>query len=421
MSDQHFTLYYLVIALAIGLLIGVERGWEARHEQEGSRVAGIRTYGLIGLLGGVLALLSERIGPMVFGLAFIAVAGTLTVAYIFNPRNGNHHVGITSLIAGLITFVLGALAAMSEVVIASASAIVTALILSYKPLLHRWVSALEEHEIHAVIKLLLISAVLLPVLPNQSFGPWSALNPYIIWWMVVLIALISFVGYFAIKIIGTRRGIIFTGLFGGLVSSTALTLDFSRMARRNTGASPILSTGVLLACGTMFPRMLLVASILNTRLLPALLVPVMVMAVFTYLPALIYTMSQSSRRVETASPLNNPLELKTAVTFGLFLALIMLLSKILQEFFGDMGIMVLAAASGLTDVDAITLSLAKMSSEDLALRITAMSIVIAAAVNSLTKGGISAVVGGREIGFRVGLPLLATALAGPITTWFWVW
>jgi len=421
MNEEYQTFYNLIVALAIGLLIGVERGWKKREAKEGTRVAGIRTYGLIGLLGGTLALLAEQIGSVVLGLAFLGVAGTLTVAYIFNPRDESYHIGITSLVAGLLTFVLGALAAMDRIEIASATAIVTALILSYKPLLHRWIGALKEREIHAGIKLLLISVVLLPILPNKGFGPWQTLNPYIIWWMVVLIAMISFIGYFAIKIGGTRRGSIFTGLFGGLVSSTALTIHFSRMTKRNIAMTPILATGILLACGTMFPRMLIVASVLNTNLLHTVIIPATLMAALTYLPALLYWRSQSHKEIDTDSPLRNPLELKSALIFGAFLALIMILGKTLQTTFGDMGVLALATVSGITDVDAITLSLARMSNEDLALRVATMGIVIAASVNSLTKGIIAAVMGGREIGLRVGLPLLAAAIGGPLATWLWIW
>jgi uncharacterized membrane protein (DUF4010 family) len=421
MNEEQLTFYYLGVALAIGLLIGIERGWKEREVKEGMRAAGVRTYGLIGLLGGVLALLAGHVGALILGLAFVAVTGTLTIVYFFKQRNGDSDVGITSLVAALLTFALGALATMGEVAIASGAAVVTTLLLSYKPLLHRWVSALEEEELRAGIKLLLISVVLLPILPNQSYGPWHAINPYAIWWMVVLTAAISFVGYFAIKIAGARRGTIFTALFSGLASSTVLTLHFSRMANRNRAMTPILATGILLACGTMFPRILLVASIFNTNLFRPLIVPVVLMALLTYIPAIWYWRSQSHENVNPESLLKNPLELKTALTFGAFLALIMLLGKTLQAWFGDMGVMALSTVSGVTDVDAITLSLARMSNDDLALRVATMGIVLAASANCITKGCMAAVIGGREIGLRVGLPLLATSIGGLIAVWLLAW
>jgi len=421
MSGEQQVFYHLSVALAIGLLIGVERGWKEREAKEGERVAGVRTYGLIGLLGGGSALLAEHIGSLVMGLAFIGLAGMLTAVYIVNLRQGNEASGITSLIAGLVTFVLGALAAMGEVAIAAASAVVTTLLLSYKPLLHRWVSALEIEELRAVIKLLLISVVLLPILPNQGYGPWQSLNPYAIWWMVVLIAAISFVGYFAIKIGGARRGIVFTGLFGGLASSTALTLHFSRMSRREAVMAPMLAMGILLACGTMFPRMLLLATVLNRDLFKPMLIPAAVMALLVYLPALVYWRLQMHKKIDTISPLKNPLELKSALSFGMLLVLVLLLGKALQSWFGEVGVLALAAASGVADVDAITLSLARMSQDDLALRVAAMGIVIAAAINSLTKGSMATAIGGRDIGLWVGLPLLASSIGGLVSAWLWVW
>ena len=420
MSEEQQILYRLGAALAIGLLIGVERGWHEREAKEGARIAGVRTYGLVGLLGGGTALIAEKFGALVMGLAFVALAGLLAAVYVENLRRGRSDVGITSLVAALLTFALGALAAMGEVVIAAASAVLTTLLLGYKPQLHRWVNALEGEELRAGIQLLLISVVLLPILPNRGFGPWEALNPYAIWWMVVLVAGISFVGYFAVKIGGAARGTVFTGLAGGLASSTALTLHFSRLAARDASLAPVLATGVLLACGTMFPRMLLVASLLNRELFESLLVPAAVMAACVYAPALVFLHRQARVQPYSASPLKNPLELKTALAFGALLALIMLLGKALQNFSGDAGVLALAAASGIADVDAITLSLARMSGEDLGLPTAALGVVIAGSVNSLVKGAMAGMIGGRVMGLRVASPLAAAAGAGLLAAWLWI-
>jgi uncharacterized membrane protein (DUF4010 family) len=421
MSETQQILFYLGVALAIGLLIGVERGWKEREAEEGGRIAGVRTYGLIGLLGGVSELLTEYIGSFFIALTFLGLAGLCTVVYVVNQRRGRGDIGITSLIAALLTFVFGALAVTGDVAVAAASAVVTTLLLSYKPQLHHWVSALQADELRAGIKLLLISVVLLPILPDKGYGPWQALNPYAIWWMVVLIAVISFVGYFAIKIGGPRRGAVFTGLFGGLASSTALTLHFSRLSRYDTAMSPMLAMGILLACGTMFPRMVLLVTLLNPRLFKLMLVPATVMALIVYLPAVLYWRSQAPQNTGMVSPLKNPLAFGTALGFGLFLALVLLLAKALQNWFGDTGVLALGAVSGVADVDAITLSLARLSNENLALPMAVSGVVIAAAVNSLVKGGMAAVIGGRVIALRVGLPLLASAAAGLLSAWLWVW
>ena len=422
MSPVQQHLYFLSVALAIGLLIGLERGWQERKAEEGQRVAGLRTYGLLGLLGGVVALLSEQFGPLVLGLAFVAMIGGLTAIYIVNLP-AEKDVGITSLVAALLTFGFGALAAVGEVAVAAASAVVTTLLLSYKPQLHRWVLGLEMTELRAGIKLLIISVVCLPILPDRGFGPWQALNPFEIWWMVVLIAAISFVGYFAVKIGGARRGVIFTGLFGGLASSTAVTLHLSRIGRGSSGSgmTTLLAAGILLACGTMFPRMLLVASLINPALFRMLVVPALVMSLLTYGPAMLYSRSALSKDSKIGSSLQNPLELKAALAFGALLVVILVLGKALQAWFGDAGLLALAAASGITDVDAITLSLARMSDGDVAMRICVTGIVIAGAVNSLAKAILAATIGGRRIGGRAAAPLMLTAFGGLAVTWVWIW
>lgn len=169
MNEEQQIFYYLSVALAIGLLIGAERGWQERKAEEGARIAGVRTHGLIGLLGGIVALMTEQLGPLTLGLAFIGMTGVLTTVYVVN-LNTDDKVGITSLVAALLTFALGALAATGATGTAAAVAVVTTLLLGYKPTLHRWLSRLENHELHAAIKLLLISVVLLPLLPDEGYG-----------------------------------------------------------------------------------------------------------------------------------------------------------------------------------------------------------------------------------------------------------
>jgi uncharacterized membrane protein (DUF4010 family) len=214
---------------------------------------------------------------------------------------------------------------------------------------------------------------------------------------------------------------VFTGLFGGLAASTAVTLHFSRLSQREKAMSLPLSIGILLACGTMLPRMVLVASVVNRELFMLLLVPAAVMAFLVYMPALFYWRAQSHGETENVSLLKNPLELKTALGFGLLLALVMLLGKGLKNMFGEAGVLALAAASGVADVDAITLSLARMSLDDLVARIAVSGIVLAAGINNLVKAGMATVIGGRRIGMRVALPLAASAIGGLLTVWLWVW
>jgi uncharacterized membrane protein (DUF4010 family) len=223
----------LGVALSTGLLVGVERGWRERDTEEGGRVAGVRTFGLIGLLGGVVGIIGTLFHQAIVPSAFAALSVVLVVAYAISAKRDTD-VGITSLVAGLITFGLGVLSALGHLSIAAAVAVVTTIILGIKPALHGWLAKLTRIELKAALKLLLISVVLLPALPNAGYGPWNALNPYRIWWMVVLIASISFAGYVATRVFGDKRGAALTGVFGGLASSTALTLHFARLARQGS-------------------------------------------------------------------------------------------------------------------------------------------------------------------------------------------
>lgn len=410
----HF--YSLGLALALGLLVGLERGWKERHLGEGGRVAGIRTFALIGLLGGVWGLLAQELGQAVLAVAFAALALVLVSAHIAAQLR-EQDIGITGEIASLLTFAFGALTTLGYPALAASGAVVTATILGIKPLLHAWVNRLEERELHAAFKLLLISVVILPLLPNQGYGPWEVINPYRIWWMVVLIAGISFVGYFSMKIIGERKGILLTGLLAGLASSTAVTISFARMARTNRTSSNLLAAGTLVACATMFPRMLVISSLFSWELAAELLFPVLAMMTLAYALATL-CWKQSGPCAHGGSPgVTNPFELQPALIFAALLTGIMLLSQGLAEHSGDAGIYLLAAASGLADVDAITLSLANMTDGRLSLEVATLGILIAAFVNSLIKGGLAMGIGGWALGYRVAGTLTLAAGAGLSAWW----
>jgi len=415
LTDER-ALLALGVALAIGLLFGLERGWHGLQEKEDHRVAGVRTFGLIGLLGGASGLLAQILQPAVYGLVFLALAAIVTTAYVVNYR-GAQDAGITSLVATLLAFALGTLSTLGHMVIGAAAAVVAVLLLGFKPYVHSSVARLEEKEIHATLKLLLISVVLLPILPDRGYGPGSALNPYEIWWMVVLIASISYAGYFAVKIAGTNKGIVLTSLFAGLASSTALTLHLARLAQRKGADMSLLATGILIANGTLFPRILVISAVIHPGLVARLAAPMAVMAMLAYVPSLVLWTRRGSEVDSEAIRLENPLELKAALRFGAFLAAVMLLGKALAESFGDKGVLWLAAISGVADLNAITLSVARMSQQDLALSVAVLAITLAAATNGLVKTALSAIIGGPGIGLRVGLPLVIGSLAGLAVAW----
>ena len=405
----------LGIALAIGLLIGLERGWRARDRSEGMRVAGLRTYGMIGLLGGLTGMLAQQTAPVLMGFVFLGLTSVLLLAYSKSLDNFKDF-SITSIIASLVTFTLGALTVFGHATLASASAVVITALLGSKPLLHGWMKKLEQRELNATLKLLLISVVMLPILPDEGYGPWAVFNPYHIWWMVVLIAGISYLGYFAIRIAGNQHGPVLTGALGGLVSSTAVTLNLSKLAKQSPNMENVLAAGILTACATMFARTLLLTSVMNPALFRTLLPGLLLMAVFTY--AVAFLLWKNAREFGTIDEitLENPFQLGMAIKFGAFLVLIMLLSNTLRVYFGDMGTYFLAAASGLADVDPMTLSMSQMSKNGLAVGVAAKAILIAVSVNSGVKSIFSWVIGGRALAFRVGSALAGAVGAGLMIT-----
>lgn len=403
------TFLQLGIAIAIGLIIGLERGWKGRESEEGMRVAGLRTFGLIGLLGGLWGVLAKQHGLWLIGFAFLALTALLIIGHVLAVKKTRDY-GITTIIAALITFALGALAVSGEIHIAAAGAIVTAIILSLKPLLHGWLKLIDYDELTAILKLALIWVVILPILPNQGYGPWQAINPYQIWWMVVLIAGISFAGYVAIKIVGSRKGLLITGFLGGLISSTAATINLSKLGQKKIRIT-LICAAILLAQTIMFPRMLLEIAVVNRALLLPALLPVLLMTLIMLIGVVIIW-QRNEKDTEAELPVTNPFQIKIALQFGLLLALVMFLSKAFMAWFGETGIYLVALVSGIADVDAITLSLASMAGKDLAMETAIHGIVIAAITNTLFKTSLALFIAGRQVMWRLLPVAIVTSTVG---------
>lgn len=406
----------LAIALGVGLLIGLERGWSDRDEAEGQRIAGIRTFGLISLLGALWSLIYMSIGNWAVVMAFLGFCGlVIAAAWLRSQKQGSY--GITTPVAALITFALGALAVLGQLSVAAGTAVVVALILGLKTRLHGWLLRLDEEELFATLKLLLISVVMLPVLPDQGYGPWQAFNPYDIWRLVVLVAAISYCGYFTIRISGPQRGVLLTAVGGGMVSSTAVTLTLSRLqqkARRQF--DPLYATGIILAAATVFPRMLLWVIIIKPGLLQSLLWPLGLMNLGALLIGLLAWRDLRRDSFDGAQevPFHNPFEIKTALQLGALLAAVMILAQALREWFGNAGIYLLALFSGMADVDAITLTVSRMSGDRIDTGTAVIAITVVAMMNTLVKAVLAGMVGGLELGKYISLRIAVIMAAGAI-------
>ncbi|GAB4138011.1 MAG: MgtC/SapB family protein [Sphingomonadales bacterium] len=409
---------HLALALAIGLLIGLERGWRNRSLGAGERVAGLRTFTLIGLVGGVAGLLTQIYGAMVIAATLLALVALLALYFwrtliAVEQAGGQPDFSATTAIAAVLTLLLGALTSLGYPRLAISAAVVATLILSLREPLHELLKHIEQFELAAALRFLLISVVILPLLPNQGFGPYQAINPYLIWWMVVLIAGLSFVGYVAVKLWGARQGLMLTAALGALVSSTAITLAFARFARAHAAEQRVLAAGVLLASTIMIARIAVVLLVLAPALLPALAAPLAAMAVAG--AAVTGTLVYRSRSSQgpSFSP-KNPLELHSALFFGIGLGLIIFFARLLEDYFGDVGIYGVALGTGLIDVDAMTVSASQLFQTGTAASTAATAVVLAALANSFAKAVLGMGIGGGLFARRLAVGFGAMVGAGAV-------
>ncbi|MCM1982803.1 MgtC/SapB family protein [Lyngbya confervoides] len=402
----------LAVGLCIGLIIGLERELHHQDEPEDLQVAGVRSFALVAVIGSLGAVLSGSLGAWILGVTFLGVVAMVVVSYglTLSPTG---EFGITTELALLLTCGLGAMAGSGLIAEAIASAVVTTGLLGFKQEIHHSLLKLERREWVATLQLLVIAAVALPLLPNQNMGPWEALNPRTIGYLILLIAGISYIGYFAMRILGDRVGLLATSAIGGLVSSTAVTLSFARMARKRQGTVSVLGAGISLAAAIMAVRVLLEVSVVNTALLP-LVVPSLACLALVPLVAAVF-IALGARHKESAAPmdLRNPIELGSAIFFGGVLALLFLLVRAVEDWFGEAGIYLLSAISGITDVDAVSLSLAQSTQGSLSLKVGAGGILIAAMVNTVVKALMATFIGGWRLArWCASILLISLTLSG---------
>lgn len=412
--DGTETLTRLGLALAIGFLIGVERGWREREEKEGERTAGLRTFALIGLFGGVWGLLAREIGALPLGLAFLAFAAAATL-FRWRETEREGTAGMTTLVAMFLAFSLGALALLGDMTAAAAAGVATAALLAAKEWLHAWLRVLTFAELRAALILLAMTFVALPVLPDRGFGPYQTLNPYQLWLMTIVIAGVSFVGYVATKLAGERTGALIAGTAGGLVSSTAATLDFARRTRAAPQLARSHLAGALAASTVMFLRIAVVVLLFGPALLPAVAPALGAAAVVSGAVALALGLGGGGERDDggSAAVVQNPFELRVVIGFAALLAAILLVTRIVTAEFGGAGNIVVAAIAGLADVDAITLSMTRLASSPDA-GVAAIAILVAAATNSLAKSVMAITVGGRRFGLGYAAATAAALAAGGV-------
>ncbi len=419
------TLRDFAIALLIGALVGTERENRKRNEDKESS-SGLRTFILMAMAGAVSAWLGSRMGtPWLFIATLLIVTGSQLARYVMTGRVRPDALGVTTEAGALCVCLLGGMTMLGYPELAVGLGIVTTAVLAYKEPMHGLVSRLGRDDIYAGLRLLIASFIILPLIPNRTIDPWGALNPYSLWLLVILISALSLIGYVATRWLGPGRGTALTGLTGGLVSSTAVTLSFARGGRdsEERDAGDTFATGIMIAWGVMFLRVVVEVAVVYPPMVSSLIIPFIAMSV-AGLGAAGFFYRRSSRMQLGAEkpsrdvPLKNPFSLTKAATFGLVFAIILLAVKIVTERFSSQGLYLVSILAGLTDVDAITLSLAKFAKSGGDQTTVINAITMAALANTFVKCGLVVALSSGPLKRRVFPATLAIAVIGALALLF---
>lgn len=402
----------LAVALGLGLLVGMQR------ERTERSVAGVRTFPLIAMLGTVCAQLAEHFGGWVLAGGLVALAGIVVAANLAKLKKGEVDPGTTTEVAALLLFAVGALTVrdLSAAVIVGG---VVALLLHLKPQMHHLVAGIGERDVRAIMQFALISLVILPVLPNREFGPYRVLNPFKIWLMVVLIVGISLCGYVAFKQFSARSGTLAGGILGGLISSTATTVSFARSSRSAPNGAALFATVIVIASAVVFARVVALIAAAAAPAFAALAPPLATMFGLMCLLAGALTFITRRQQMPRPEP-ENPAELKSALVFGALYAAVLFFVAFARDYFGQTGLYTVAVLSGLSDMDAITLSTSQLVAAGQLDASTGWRAILAAALSNIVfKTGMVAMLGSRALLLRVGVLFALALLAGGAILCLW--
>jgi uncharacterized membrane protein (DUF4010 family) len=393
-------------ALAAGLLIGIERGWTQRARQAGTRVAGVRTFTLLGLAGGLGGLLGAKGQPLVAGAIAVAAAVLLVIAYYKSLRESPD---ATTPIAALVTLAIGFMAGSGSAGLGIAAAAITVLVLALRDELHSFVSKLDERDVKALARFAVIALGVLPFLPNRSMGPYNARNPWILWWVVVLVTGFSFVGYIAKRTIGEKRGTIATAFIGGAYSSTAVTQSLAqRLGSKEQGGAE--AAGIALATAVMYLRVIVLIAFLAIRMLWPFILVIAPPLIVAWLAA--WWLYRKAPRTEGPSPPGNPIALVPAIGFLLFVAVAAVAARWAEGRFGEQGIAILLLLMGSMNVDAAIVTAGGLPPSVITANLAALAIGGTILANMTVKLGVTLAYARRKgVGAALALGASMVALA----------
>lgn len=400
----------LLAATGLGAVVGLER-----QVADEDAAAGARSFALYAVWGVASGYFGDQYGAAGFAAGAVTFGAVVLALYLIGALRGDAGPGTTTEVASLATFFVGVLVWGDQVVAAVALTVGMTALLRAKGALHRMSDRFSDEDMRAVLQFGVLTAIVLPLVPDEGYGPFEAFNPFETWLMVVFVAGIGLVGYVAHRLLGSR-GLALGGAVGGLVSSTAVSLGFSRMSRLRPGLRTALAAGILGASGLMYPRVVVEASVVAPEMGARLVAPLGILFGIVLVVALWWWFRRAEpaagERVEVA----NPLSLGAALSFGALYALIVFISKALLERASEASLAAVGAVSGINDVDAITLSTANLVRDGLDPMVGARVVLIAVTVNTAVKAGLVAVLGTRRLASAVAIGLLPAALAG-LSAW----
>lgn len=406
-------LQQLILSFGLGLLLGLQR------ERVESSIGGIRTFPLIALFGTVCALLGQSFGAWVVAAGLLALVAVVVYSNYAKTKSGEIDPGMTTEIAALLLYGLGAYIVVGNMVVAVVVGGATAVLLHFKKPLHVFAGAIGERDMHAIMQFVLLSLVILPVLPRGDYGPYGVWNPFQIWLMVVLIVGISLSGYIAYKFLGAERGTLLAGLLGGLISSTAATVSYARRTAQNVQITRLATLVIVIAAGVSLGRVLIEIAAVAPGAFASMAFPLLAMLGVVATIALAIFWFQHARETQMPEQ-KNPAELKTAFLFAAAYGVVLLAVAAAKEHFGSAGLYIVAAMSGLTDMDAITLSCARLVENS---RLDASTgwraILLAAMSNFVFKIGTVALLGHRLLALRISATFGLVLACGVLILWLW--
>jgi uncharacterized membrane protein (DUF4010 family) len=385
----------LLVATGIGAVIGLERQYNAMKENSHG-YSGIRTFIFHSIFGFIAGIFYFLLSPWIYAVLFLGLVVLTTVSYWQTALQGD--LGMTTELSSLLTFLLGSMAVYGLIEISLMLTVILVVILSSKFQLKAMVGKITADELYAFIRFVVLALLIFPFLPDQTFGPYAVLNPKEIGWVVLLTSGLGFFGYMLIKFIGENKGILLSGILGGLVSSTAVTWVFAQKSKENPNLSASCATAILAASSIMFIRVLVWSFLFNNILFQSLFLTFSTIFLTT-LGVTLYTFSLQKKEINSSNelPLKKPLDLKSALVFGALYMAILLAVSYANENLGDSGILISSGIAGISDIDAITISLAKLTGNPLSINLAGTAILIASISNTLVKLGIGFYAGGQPL------------------------